>query len=181
MRKKILIISTSPRKNSNSEALATEFGRGAASAGNDVEQISLAGKQISFCRGCLACQTTGQCVIHDDADPIVQKMLHADVLVFATPIYYYEMSGQMKTMLDRSNPLFPSDYHFRDVYFLASAAEDGDAVWSRAISGLEGWISCFEKTKLSGAVFAGGVSAAGEIQDHPALKKAFAMGAAIND
>jgi multimeric flavodoxin WrbA len=179
MSRKILIISTSPRKNSNSEALAAEFGRGAASSGNDVEQISLAEKQISFCRGCLACQATERCVIHDDADQIVQKMLHADVLVFATPIYYYEMSGQMKTMLDRSNPLFPSDYQFRDVYFLASAAEDSDEVWSRAVNGLEGWIACFEHAKLSGAVFAGGVNAAGEIQGHPALKKAFEMGAAI--
>jgi hypothetical protein len=95
MSKKVLIISTSPRKGSNSDALADEFAKGAMDAGNEVEKVSLIGKDIQFCRGCLACQKTKRCVIHDDADTIVQeKMLLADVLVFATPIYYYEMSGQ---------------------------------------------------------------------------------------
>lgn len=129
MSKKILILSTSPRKNSNSDALAEEFAKGAREAGHEVEKISLIGKEIQFCRGCLACQKTMRCVIRDDADKIVQeKMLHADVLVFATPIYYYEMCGQMKTLLDRANPLYSSDYAFRDVYFIAAAAEDGDEV-----------------------------------------------------
>lgn len=74
---------------------------GARRAGHEVEKVSLKDKTIGFCKGCLACQKTGSCVIRDDAGAIVEKMLHADVLVFATPIYYYEMSGQMKTMLDR--------------------------------------------------------------------------------
>ncbi len=124
MSKKVFIISTSPRKGSNSDALAESFAEGARSAGNEVEKISLAGKNIEFCRGCFACQKIQRCVIRDDADQIEQKMEQADVLVFATPIYYYEMSGQMKTMLDRGNPLYTTDYKFRDVYFLSSAAED---------------------------------------------------------
>jgi Multimeric flavodoxin WrbA len=179
MSKKVLVISTSMRKNSNSAALAEQFGKGATSAGNQVEEISLADKRIEFCKGCLTCQSTQRCVIRDDADLIAQKMLDADVLVFATPIYYYEMSGQMKTMLDRVNPLYPADYRFRDVYFLASAAEDDDSAWSRAANGLEGWIACFGKAKLSGVVFAGGVAAGGDVQGHSALTKAFDMGTAI--
>ena len=174
--KNVLIISTSPRKNSNSEALASEFAKGAIEAGNQVEQISLAGKNIQFCRGCLACQTTKRCVIRDDADKIEQKMEQADVLVFATPIYYYEMSGQMKTMLDRGNPLFTADYKFRDVYFIATAAEEGDHVWHRAAAGLEGWIECFPKVKLSGVVFAGDTTEVNTVQDKPAMKKAYEMG-----
>ena len=110
MNKKVLIISTSPRAGSNSELLACEFGRGAKNSGNEVEIVSLKDKEIRFCRGCFACQKTQRCVIRDDADLIEQKMEKADVLVFATPIYYYEMSGQMKTMLDRGNPLFTTDY-----------------------------------------------------------------------
>ena len=106
MSKRVLVISTSLRGDSNSDLLAQQFAQGARQAGHEVEVISLAGKDIRFCKGCLACQTTGRCVIHDGADAIVQeKMLHADVLAFATPIYYYEMSGQMKTLLDRANPL----------------------------------------------------------------------------
>lgn len=180
MSKKILILSTSLRKNSNSDALAEEFAKGAREAGHEIEKISLIGKEIQFCRGCLACQKTKRCVIHDDADKIVQeKMLHADVLVFATPIYYYEMSGQMKTLLDRANPLYPSDYAFRDVYLIATAAEDGDEVWTRAASGLEGWIACFPKSHLSGIIFGGNAIDAGAVHDSPAMKKAFDAGKAI--
>ena len=124
MSKKVLILTTSPRRNSNSDALAEAFARGAAESGCEVELISLRGKELRFCQGCFACQKSGKCVIRDDMQEIVPKMEQADVLAFATPIYYYEMSGQMKTLLDRGNPLFVADYCFRDVYFFASAAED---------------------------------------------------------
>lgn len=179
MSKKVLIISTSPRKNGNSETLADAFLKGAIDGGNTAEIISLYDKTIGFCKGCLACQKTGKCVIHDDANMIAQKMLTADVLVFATPIYFYEMSGQMKTMLDRANPLFPADYAFRDIYFLSTAAEDKESVDARAISGLGGWIECFPKARLAGTVFAGGVNGIGEIDGHSALSKAYEMGKAV--
>ena len=82
----------------------------------------------------------------------------ANILVFATPIYYYEMSGQMKTLLDRMNPLYPSDYKFRKVYILAVAAEDEDYVPEKAVNGLQGWVDCFEKAELAGSLFCGGIS-----------------------
>lgn len=85
MSKQILVISTSPRKGGNSDMLAEELIRGAREAGNDVEKVTLYDKTIGFCKGCLTCQSTQRCVIHDDADTIAQKMLNADVLVFATP------------------------------------------------------------------------------------------------
>lgn len=110
MKKQILIISTSPRRGGNSDRLADEFARGAGEAGHRVEKINLADRRIAFCRGCLACQQTGQCVIHDDAVEITRLMGQADVIVWATPVYYYSISGQMKTMIDRANSLFASDY-----------------------------------------------------------------------
>ena len=175
--KKILIISSSPRKNSNSEALCKAFAEGAMEAGNEVEIVALRDKALNFCRGCFACQKTQKCVINDDAVEICRKALTANVLVFATPIYYYEMSGQLKTMLDRLNPLYPSDYAFTEVYFLSSAAEDEDSVPERAVNGVEGWVECFEKARLAGTVFMGGVTAAGEKPDHPAaLEEAWKMG-----
>lgn len=174
--KNVLIISSSLRRGSNSEVLAEEFARGAADAGNKVELISLQDKDIRFCRGCLACQKTQKCVITDDANAIVAKMHDADVIAFATPIYYYEMSGQLKTLLDRANPLYPSDYRFRDIYMLTSAAEDEQSTPERAVMGLTGWIDCFEKSRLAGTVFAGGVNAPEEIKGHPALAEAYAVG-----
>lgn len=176
MSKQILVISTSPRKGGNSDMLAEELIRGAREAGNDVEKVTLYDKTIGFCKGCLTCQSTQRCVIHDDAHTIAQKMLNADILVFATPIYYYGMSGQMKTMLDRANPLYSADYRFRDIYLLTAAAEEDEHTPDGAVVGLQGWIDCFEKARLAGTVFAGGVTSVGEIQGHPALKQAYEMG-----
>lgn len=179
MSKRILIIKTSLRSNSNSDALADAFAKGAAESGNTVEQISLQGKNIAFCRGCLACQQLGRCVIQDDAISIAEQMKTAEVIVWATPIYYYEMSGQMKTLIDRANSLFPSDYAFRDIYLLTAAAEDEDGVDEGAIHGLNGWIACYEKARLAGTVFAGGVNNAGDIKGHPALQDAYEMGKSV--
>lgn len=179
MSKRILIIKTSLRSNSNSDALADAFAKGAAESGNTVEQISLQGKNIAFCRGCLACQQLGRCVIQDDAISIAEQMKTAEVIVWATPIYYYEMSGQMKTLIDRANSLFPSDYAFRDIYLLTAAAEDEDGVDEGAIHGLNGWIACYEKARLAGNVFAGGVNDAGDIKGHPALQQAYEMGKSV--
>ena len=136
----------------------------------------LTGKTLGFCLGCLSCLKTKRCVIPDDVADIVQQMKRADVLVFATPIYYYEMCGQMKTLLDRANPLYADDYAFRDVYLLSAAAEDAAGVDARAVSGLEGWLECFEHARLAGCVFAGGVDAPGAIDGHPALREAYELG-----
>lgn len=170
---------TSPRKGGNTEMLADEFARGAKNAGNQVEKICLYDKTIDFCKGCLACQKTQRCVIHDDGDMIIQKMLTADSIVFATPIYFYEMCGQMKTMLDRTNPLFPSDYTFRDIYFLMTAADGEERATDGAVKGLQGWIDCFEKSHLAGVVFAGNVGFAGAMKGHVALQRAYEMGKKI--
>ena len=115
MAKKVLVIETSLRKGSNSDELAESFAKGAEEAGNEVEIVSLKGKKIAFCTGCFACQKLGRCVINDDANEITEKILEAEVVVWATPVYYYEMSGQMKTMIDRANSLNPRVYKFREV------------------------------------------------------------------
>lgn len=177
--KKVLIISSSLRTKSNSEILADEFARGAADAGHEVEKITLKDKEIHFCKGCLICQKTHRCIIDDNAPAIVEKMRHADVIAFASPIYYYEICGQLKTLLDRTNPLYSSDYRFRDIYLLTCAAEDDRHVPERAVSGFTGWTDCFEKARLAGAVFAGGVNMPDEIKGHPSLKLAYETGHAI--
>lgn len=106
-------------------------------------------------------------------------MRNADVIVFSTPIYYYEMTGQMKTLLDRVNPLFSSEYAFRDIYILTTAADDDQIAAEKAISGLNGWIDCFEHANFKGSVFAGGLVDGGEIINHKALKEAYDLGYSI--
>ena len=68
----------------------------------------------------------------------------------------------MKTLLDRMNPLYPSDYKFHKVYMLSTATEDEDYVPKKAVSGLQGWVDCFEKAELEDSLFCGGISDAGE-------------------
>ena len=177
--KNVVVISASLRKGSNSAYLAKEFAKGAEEAGNKVEFISLAGKKLGFCHGCLACQKTQKCVIDDDARAIAEAVKNADAVAFATPIYYYEMCGQMKTLLDRLNPLFPSDYKFREVYLLATSADGEDRAMDGAVKGLEGWVECFPKSRLAGVVRGAGIGDPDDAKNHPdALKKAFEMGKA---
>ena len=177
---KVLVITTSLRAKSNSDKLAEELIRGAREAGHEVEHISLKGKSLKFCIGCLSCQQTQKCAMKDDAMEIAAKVKNADTLVFATPIYYYEMSGQMKTLLDRLNPLYPSDYSFRKVYMLSTATEDEEYVPEKAVSGLQGWIDCFERAEFAGSLFCGGVTDAGEAQNQPMkLEKAYEFGKSL--
>lgn len=178
--KRVLVISTSQREFSNSDGLAQEFIQGARENNDTVEYICLAGQDIGFCKGCFACQKTRECVLKDDAKRIVKRMATADVLVFATPIYYFEMSGQMKTLLDRTLPLYEGEYKFKEIYLLASAIEEGEETFEATKNGLLGWIRCFPGTKLAGTVFAGGVGAPGEINSHPLRKDAYEMGRSIN-
>ena len=158
----ILVISTSLRAKSNSDILTERLIAGVKDAGHEVEYISLKGKTIKFCIGCLVCQKTQKCIQKDDAVEIAEKVKNADTLVFSTPIYYYEMSGQMKTLLDRMNPLYTTDYRFRRVYMLSTATEDEDYTPGKAVSGLQGWVDCFEKAEFAGSLFCGGISDPGE-------------------
>ena len=178
--KNVLIISTSLRGGSNSELLAKECAKGAEEAGNRVELLSLKGKKIQYCIGCLSCIKTGKCVQKDDAPEILEKLRRADVLVFATPIYYYEMSGQMKTLLDRMNPLSSSDYAFREDYMIATAADGGDATFEKAYNGLQGWVDCFPKAKLCGLVAGEEIGAPKDAVNHPdVMEKAYELGRAL--
>lgn len=177
--KKVVVISTSLRSGSNSDMLADKFIDGAVSVGNSVEKVSLAGKKIAFCKGCHACQKLGRCVIDDDVNEIMKKVLAADVVVWATPIYYYEMSGQMKTLIDRMNAMYPLDYKFRDIYMLTTAAEDDVETPKRAEAGLTGWIDCYPKCRMAGTLFCGGVNSPGDIKGNVKLNEAFNMGTTI--
>ena len=179
MNKKVLIISSSPRKNGNSETLAASFAKGAREAGNQVETVYLREKQIGFCKGCFACLKLGHCVIQDDAVEIAAKMHDADVLVFATPVYYYCVSGQLKTMLDRANPLFGTDYAFTKAYLLATAAENTPETVEGTVKAVQGWVDCFDRCELAATVFAGGVNGIGDIAGHPALDTAYQTGREI--
>lgn len=100
MRKKILILSGSPRKGGNSDLLCDEFMRGAIDSENEVEKIRVAEKKIGFCRACYYCrQSNGICAIKDDMADVLQKMIEADVIVLASPVYFYSIDAQLKAVI----------------------------------------------------------------------------------
>jgi len=179
MSKNVLVISSTLRNNGNSEILAREFAKGAEAAGNNVEFITLKNKEIKFCKGCLACQKLGHCVINDDMSEITEKMQNAEVIAFASPVYYYEMSGQLKTMLDRANALYELPCKFKDIYFLSASADTNKNAADTAINGIKGWISCFNGVQFKGSVLAAGTNNAGEAENTPASKQAYEMGQVV--
>ena len=175
--KKVLIISSSLRGGSNSEILAHEAEKGAKNAGNDVEFLSLKGKEIKFCIGCLSCQKTLKCVQKDDMENLIGKVQSADVIVFVTPIYYYEMSGQLKTFLDRCNPRYPQKNNFKDIYLITSSYDSSERAADKVINGLKGWIDCFEKARFAGCLVGGGIDEPKAAQQRvDLLKKAYELG-----
>ncbi len=177
MSKKVIVISTSMRNNANSDILADEFIKGAKSSGNITEKISLKGKNIAFCKGCLACQITKKCNINDDVQEIFDKVVNADVVVWVTPVYYYSMSGQMKTLIDRLNPIFVTKYKFQDVYLIATAADSSESAIDGTIKGIMGWIECLNGTRLKKVLKAVGLTNPNEVKTHDKyLKEAYEMG-----
>jgi multimeric flavodoxin WrbA len=177
MGKKVLIISTSLRVGANSEILAHETEKGAKDAGHEVEFITLKDKNIAFCKGCMACQKLGKCVINDDANEITQKMKNSDVIVWVTPVYYYEMSGQMKTVIDRANSLYTSGFNFRDIYVITTSADGSPNVVQTVLNGLQGWSACLPGTSIKGFVNGAGLENPNDAAKRSdLLQKAYNMG-----
>ena len=175
--KNVVVISSSLRNGSNSEILAKEFVRG-ASIKHNVEYISLKDINFKFCLGCLSCQRTGKCVINDDVRQYLEKISNADILVFATPIYYYGMTGQLKTFLDRLNPLYIKNNKFKEVYLLATCADDSKLAIDKTVVALSGWIECFDGVELKDNLLATSTTGPNTITEE-FKNKAFFLGKSI--
>lgn len=173
--KKVVIISSSPRKGGNSDTLCDEFARGAKEAGNEVEKIRLADKKIGCCTGCYACQKTGKCVQNDDAREVIDKMLAADVIVLATPVYFYTMCAQLKTLIDRTVVIFPKLTNKR-FYYLTTMAETDASELPGTINALQGFLDCYEGSVLAGKVCAMGVYEKGMVKGTKYMAEAYKLG-----
>ena len=173
--KKILIISASPRTDSNSDALCDEFMRGAKESGHQAEKIRLAEKTINYCTGCLACiHEPGACVQDDDMTQIHQKMIAADVLVLATPVYFHVMNGQMKVFIDRVCPIY-SMIRNKDVYFAISCA-GGTSQVERSVESLRVLTQSCRGIKERGVMAVTGSWDGGAAKGTPAFKQAYTLG-----
>lgn len=179
MAKKVLILSSSPRRGGNSDTLCEEFLRGAREAGHEVEKIFLADKTVRYCTGCSTCSLYGKpCPQQDDAAEIIERMVRADVIVMATPVYFYTVSAQMKTLIDRCCGRY-TEMNGKEFYFLLSAAEDDRSKMDRTVDTFQGFLDCLENPTVKGVVCATGVWHKSEIQGSPALRDAYEAGRSI--
>lgn len=176
MSKNVLILSSSPRKAGNSDVLCDEFRKGAEDAGHQVEKIFLKEKTIHYCTGCGACSMQGKpCPQKDDAAEIVEKMITADVIVMATPVYFYTMCGQMKTMIDRCCARY-TEISGKEFYFIVAAADDNQQALERTVDEFQGFLDCLENPIRKGVVYGKGVWKVDEVKETPAMREAFDFG-----
>ena len=153
MCKKVLVLSSSPRKGGNSDTLCDQFIKGAQESGNDVEKIYLRNKRINYCTGCGTCNLQKPCPQKDDAAEVIDKMVKADVIVLATPVYFYTMSAQMKTLIDRSCARY-TEISNKDFYFIATMAETEANRIERTFESLRGFTDCLEGPREKGTIAA---------------------------
>lgn len=176
MSKKVLIISSSPRKGGNSDVLCDQFLLGAKEAGHTVEKVFLREHKINYCLGCGVCNNTHVCVQKDDMKGLLEKMVGADVIVLATPVYFYTMDAQLKTFIDRCVSRY-TEISNKEIYFIVAAADTNKDNLAPAIEGLRGFTrDCLEGSKEKGIIYGTGAWQVGEIKTLPAYKKAYDMG-----
>lgn len=173
--KKVLILSGSPRKNGNSDILCDEFARGAAEAGNHVEKIRVSEKNIGFCRACYACRGTGVCAIKDDMAEVLQKMIDADVLVLASPVYFYSIDAQLKALIDRTVARW-LEVKNKEFYYIVTAADSEKEAVETTLACFRGYADCVDGAIEKGVIYGMGVYEKGKVKDTVAMKEAYEMG-----
>jgi multimeric flavodoxin WrbA len=174
--KKVLILSSSPRKGGNSDLLCDQFKSGAIESGNEVEKIFLRDKKINYCTGCGTCiDRKGKCSQKDDMTEVLNKMAEADVIVMSTPVYFYTMSGQMKTLIDRCCARY-TEITGKEFYFIVTAADESVPAMQRTVEEFRGFTYCLEEPQEKGIIYGVGAWNKGEIKGMPVMEDAYSMG-----
>lgn len=173
--KNLLIISSSPRRNGNSQLLCNQFMQGVQYKGHHVDMIRIMDQNIGFCRACDGCvRNGGTCILKDDMADILDLYQKADVLVLATPVYFYGISAQMKTFIDRTYPIW-QHLGKKDVYYIISAGLGEDIV-ERSLGDLDGFVEHLEEYEIKGKLYATNVMDAGLVTGKDIYKQAYEMG-----
>ena len=177
--KKVLIISGSPRIGGNSDTLCDQFAKGAAEIGNDVEKVILKKKVIGYCTGCGHCYSNHVCSQKDDMAELLQKMIDADVIVLASPVYFYSIDGQLKTFIDRCCARY-REIKNKDFYFIITAADGNVKNMRRTIETLRGFTEdCLSGANEAGIIYGLGAWSRGDILQTSAFEEAYEMGKTI--
>jgi multimeric flavodoxin WrbA len=176
MSKRVLVLASSPRRGGNSDLLCDQFIIGSQEAGHETEKIFLKDKRINYCTGCSTCLNEGKrCPQKDDMAEILEKMIASDVIVMATPVYFYTMNAQMKTLIDRTCSRY-TEIRNKEFYFIVTAADTSKKAMERTLEGFRGFTSCLNGAKEKGIIYGTGAWNIGEIKTSNAMMQAFEMG-----
>lgn len=176
---KVLILSGSPRKGGNTDILCDRFADGARDAGHEVEKIRVSELNIRYCTGCDSCVKTGKCVFNDDMDRVRERMMWADVIVLSSPVYFYTISAQLKTVIDRTVPFY-TKLHEKSVYIIVAAADPDESMLELAVESVRGFTrDCLEGAVECGVIKATGVWEKGAIEGTEFPKTAYQMGRSV--
>lgn len=175
MSKKVLVLSSTPRKGGNSDVLCDKFAQGAKEIGHSVEKINLREQHINYCTGCGACTRGLACPQKDDAAEVIQKMIDADVIAMATPVYFYTICAQMKTLIDRCCARY-TEISNKDFYFFITAADGRQATLERTLEDFRGFTDCLNGANEKGVILGSGVWQIGEIAQTSFVSDAYEMG-----
>lgn len=176
MSKKVLILSGSPRKGGNSDLLCDEFMRGAKEAGNDVTKIHVAGKKVTPCHACYFCREHGgECAYKDDMADILQAIIDADVLVLASPVYFYSIDAQLKAVIDRTVARW-TEVKNKEFYYIMTSADESRSAMDTTLACLRGYAACVNGAKEMGVIYGTGVYNKGEVKNSEAMKQAYETG-----
>ncbi|MGN1221265.1 MAG: flavodoxin family protein [Candidatus Cryptobacteroides sp.] len=179
MSKKVLILSGSPRKNGNSDILCDEFARGATEVGHGVEKVRVAEKNIHPCIACYHCRDNGgECVFKDDMAEVLQKIIDADVLVLASPVYFYSIDAQLKAVIDRTVAKW-LEVKNKEFYYIITMADEEATSAETTLACFRGYADCVDGAVEKGVIIGGGAYEKGEIKGHPAMAQAYQMGKSI--
>lgn len=177
--KKVVVLSGSPRKGGNSDLLCDRFVEGAREAGHEVEKIFVRDKKINYCTGCGTCFQGGKpCPQKDDMSALLDKMIAADAIVMATPVYFYTMNGQMKTLIDRTCARY-TEINDKDFYFIMTAADENKQSLERTLEEFRGFTYCLEGANEKGVIYGTGVWEKGEVNNTAFINDAFRMGKTV--
>lgn len=175
MSKNILILAGSPRKGGNSDILCDQFAKGAMESGHFVETIRVADKNIGYCRACYACKESGTCVIQDDMAEILSKIIRADVIVLASPVYFYAISAQLKAVIDRTVARW-TEVKDKEFYYIVTAADAERSSAETTLACFRGYADCVEGAREMGVIYGMGAYEKGEIRNSSAMAEAYEMG-----
>lgn len=175
---KVLAISASPRRGGNSDLLCDEFLKGAAESGHETRKIRLAEKKIAPCLACYGCMENHVCVRNDDMAEILEALKAADTIALASPVYFYSICAQMKTMIDRCMADYQAIQNKR-FYLIVTAADPQHSAADETLADFRGYLRCLPGAKEAGVILGVGTWDKGDVYRHPCMKEAYEMGRSV--